>query len=46
MFLYICKQALRIFKLRMSKKVEGVKMRNLRGTFLYEDKRIARFSNH
>ena len=46
MFLYICKQALRIFKLRMSKKVEGVKMRNLRVTFLYEDKRIARFSYH
>ena len=30
--------------MRISQKVTGVIMRNLRGTFLYEDECIARFS--
>ena len=44
LFLYICKQALWIFKVRISKRVKGLIMRNLRGTFLYEGRCIAGFS--
>ena len=34
-FCMFCKQTFRIFKVRISKKVEGVIMRNLRVTFFY-----------
>ena len=32
-FLYVCKQTFRMFKVRISEKVKGVIMRNLRCTF-------------
>ena len=35
MFLYVCKQTFRISKVRISQKVKGVIMRNLRGTIFY-----------
>ena len=42
-FLYVCKQTFHISPVRVSQKVNGVIMRNLRHIILCEDEGIGRF---